>query len=92
MAGKLTPAGVFGKWVIAPALLALFGYLVIGPQVGKSLESVSKISKSTSSEPANADPPDVNTPRAGKGKSPAPEVDVTVHKDEGGSAGSTTAG
>jgi hypothetical protein len=31
---RLTPLGLFMKWVVAPLLLALLGYFLLGPTLG----------------------------------------------------------
>ncbi|MEZ0326413.1 MAG: hypothetical protein ACAH95_10945 [Fimbriimonas sp.] len=37
MQGRLTPLGVFIKWVLIPVALAAIGYFVIGPNIGKGV-------------------------------------------------------
>ena len=77
MAVKLTPAGVFGKWVIAPIALALFGYFVVGPKIGNSDPGKAKDDASSTSGPANAYP-DASPSPGTKKNGAEPEVDVTV--------------
>ena|ERR1700733_4908687 len=79
MAVKLTPAGLIGKWVIAPVALLLIGYFLIGPNIGKvpapksTTASVSR-GEPSGAEPPNADPPPSNQQAAG------PEVRVSAHR------------
>lgn len=76
MAVKLTPAGVFGKWVLAPLALMLLGYFVVGPRIGKPSKSTLH-DRASESVPANADPQgDASSPE--KSTSSGPDVDVTV--------------
>ncbi|HSI73124.1 MAG TPA: hypothetical protein VK934_08085 [Fimbriimonas sp.] len=35
MQSRLTGLGLFLKWVLAPALLALIGYYLVGPSIGR---------------------------------------------------------
>ncbi len=121
---KLTPAGVIGKWVVAPLLLLLLGYFVIGPRIGQVDPKADSAHESADGGPVNADPP--APPKAANAAGPDVDVKVeaTTHasaprrrrkkpstpvqngedtmpkplhssnpsSDEGGSAGSTTAG
>lgn len=81
MAVKLTPAGVFGKWVLAPVALLLLGYFVVGPRIGKS-KNVAHNDPAAESGPANADPQgEATSPKKSKGS--GPEVDVTVSPEGG---------
>ena len=77
MAVKLTPAGVFGKWILAPVVMVLLGYFVVGPRIGKPGATASHDKPSAESGPPNADPEDdASSPK--KSKSSGPDVDVTV--------------
>jgi hypothetical protein len=60
--GRLTPFGLFLKWVVAPILLAVVGYLIIGPSIGKDIFERLKV-------------PGMETPKD-KPKGPAVDVDV----------------
>jgi hypothetical protein len=37
MEGRLTPLGLILKWVVVPVAIALIGYLLIGPNLGKDV-------------------------------------------------------
>lgn len=70
MAGRLSPVGLFTKWVVVPLALAAVGYFIIGPSFGGSASK----EKAAASDlgPPNADPPvDTAKPKSG------PAVDAT---------------
>ena len=37
MAGRLTPLGLFVKWVLIPLLIACLGYFLLGPSIGSRM-------------------------------------------------------
>lgn len=39
MASRLSPLGIFVKWLLVPASLAALGYFIIGPRVGDQVLS-----------------------------------------------------
>jgi len=78
MATKLTPAGVFAKWVVAPLILVLIGYFLLGPRIGKSMSAGASATKDAQEGPANADPPTPATTVSTDQPSSGPDVDVTV--------------
>jgi len=91
MAGKLSPFGVFGKWVIAPALMVLLGYYVVGPRIGKTTKPGTILDSNSTIGPANADPPAEEKTSSAKPHSAGPEVDVTVNPANAGQSGTEVA-
>ena len=139
MARTQSPGLLIGKWLVMPILMALLGYFVIGPRLGKHKTTVKEIpsdsitstSNPTSSAPgqtshAESEPPktkkliapdlDISVKKVAHHSSDVVDTDPEVHpkkrhhksadtsdlpktkdptddqQDEGGSAGSTTAG
>jgi hypothetical protein len=78
MAVKLTPAGAIGKWVIAPIVLLLIGYFVIGPNLGRSAGKQPKESIPAGGASTPSDAPLASTDSGKDGTPPTPDVDVTV--------------
>jgi hypothetical protein len=89
MAVKLTPAGAIGKWLIAPVLLMLIGYFLIGPNIGKPNRVEAKGSPSSKVDSTETDPPTVGKESEASRQAPAPEVDVTVQKEQETSVATT---
>ncbi len=80
MADKLTPIGVFTKWVVAPVAIGLVGYYVVGPRIGGSTSK--KTGEASDMGPLNVDPPTTSTTTPKKKKvEEGPNVEVTVQKE-----------
>ncbi|MDR3692660.1 MAG: hypothetical protein P4L46_24985 [Fimbriimonas sp.] len=85
MARKQSPGLLIGKWIILPILLALLGYFVIGPRIGKvkakpeTQESAQP--SSTAMETPQSDP--VGHPSTAdqtESKPTPPDLDISVQK------------
>lgn len=85
MAGRLTPLGVFLKWVLVPVSLGAIGYFLVGPRVDGKMakEFKDKMNQVTGNKPASTpeegepseEEPEEEQPSS---KYAPPEVDVTV--------------
>lgn len=84
MAGRLTPLGVFLKWIVVPASLGAIGYFLVGPRVDSDVAKKiqKKVGEVTGQKPATTDPESGSGEGASdeqpSSKFAAPEVDVTV--------------
>ena len=85
MAGRLTPLGVFLKWVLVPVSLGAIGYFLVGPRVdGKvAKEFKDKMNQVTGGKPAEAPAEGESSEEEPEEEQPSskfapPEVDVTV--------------
>lgn len=79
----LTPMGMFVKWVVVPSVLAVIGFFVLGPRMGRLMPSMapgaepdeSGLAAKTNSFAA----PDVDVDRLPASRyGDAPEVEVTA--------------
>ena len=80
MAVRMTKTGWIAKWVVVPGILALLGYFVIGPSLGKVTGTTPKSAQSKGDEPPNADPPAKAGATADESKKPGLDVTVDVRK------------
>lgn len=81
MAGRLTPLGVFLKWIVVPASLGAIGYFLVGPRVDTDVAKKiqKKVGEVTGQKPTTADPEPSDEPEEQPtSKFAPPEVDVTV--------------
>lgn len=84
MAGRLTPLGVFLKWVVVPVSLGAAGYFLVGPRVdGKMAKEITdKMNEVTGNVPTtdeSGEPPEGAEPdEQPTSRFTPPEVDVTV--------------
>lgn len=82
MAGRLTPLGVFLKWVVVPVSLGAVGYFLIGPRVDSKVakEITDKVSEVTGNAMGDGDPAEGEAApeESPSSKFAPPEVDVTV--------------
>jgi len=76
----MTRAGLIAKWLVAPGILVLLGYFVIGPGLGKVTGTNPKSAHPKGDEPPNADPPARAGGTADGSEKPGPDVTVDVHK------------
>ncbi len=70
MQGRLTPLGVFLKWILIPGALAAVGYFVLGPRIGKGIFERVKLPSNVRSMLNPADE------KEAKPKQPSVEVSV----------------
>lgn len=81
MAGRLTPLGVFLKWVVVPISLGAVGYFLVGPRVDSKVakEITDKVNEVTGNVPKTDEPEEgEESDEQPTSKFAPPEVDVTV--------------
>lgn len=82
MAGRLTPLGVFLKWIAVPVSLGAIGYFLVGPRVDTDVAKKiqKKVGEVTGQKPTDPDPgsEEDKPEEQPSSKFAAPEVDVTV--------------
>lgn len=84
MAGRLTPLGVFLKWIVVPASLGAIGYFLVGPRVDSDVaKKLQKKVGEVTGQKSSTDDPESSSEEDKPEEQPtskyaAPEVDVTV--------------
>jgi len=81
MGSRLTPLGLIVKWVVAPVGLALVGYYVVGPRLGKTTQAPeSTAPESQTAAPSQTDSPAVTEVKNDKPSGPPPVDDAVKTK------------
>jgi len=86
MASSKSAGLLICKWILVPALLAILGYYVVGPRVGKSkVKPVSDQSAPAKDSEVPAVPHSEHSarsadPNPASPTASAPDLDITVHK------------